>query len=302
MAARYRATEPRVRQCGTSLNRGWGSRAHDAGDAEPARREPRPPIAATCGPEHASHVPIAKGGNRMSNARPRSRLLHLFLPVAVLAMLLAACGGSASAPILSTVGSAVDSSGESGAVPQAAAASEAPAAAEDAVGQPPDKSGGQPPSAPRDDLKIVYTGSLELVVDDLQAVARQGQDRRARHRRLHRRLAGGQRRRPLRRHHHLPRPGLPLGGRPRRRCAASRPRSWASRPRRPRSAGSWSTSRPGSGTCAPASRSSSTSPRAPARSPTSSRSRRGSPTSAARSSSSTASGCSCRTRSPTGRS
>ncbi len=103
----------------------------------------------------------------MSNARPRSRLLHVFIPIAVLAMLLAACGGSSSS-ILSTVGSAVDTSGESGAVPQAAAASEAPAAQE-AAGQPPVRSAGQAPSAPRDDLKIVYTGSLELVVDDLQA-------------------------------------------------------------------------------------------------------------------------------------
>ena len=102
----------------------------------------------------------------MSNARPRSRLLHLLMPIAVLAILLAACGGSTSS-ILSTVGSAVDNE-ENPAVPQAAAASEAPAA-EDAAGQPPERGSGQAPSAPRDDLKIVYTGSLELVVDDLQA-------------------------------------------------------------------------------------------------------------------------------------
>jgi hypothetical protein len=108
----------------------------------------------------------------MSNSRPRSRLLHLLLPVAVLAMLLAACGGTSS--VLSTVGSAVDSSGESGPVPQAAAATAAPASLGDTVGQPPDKSGGQPPSAPRDDLKIVYTGSLDLVVDDLQAALAKG--------------------------------------------------------------------------------------------------------------------------------
>ena len=90
------------------------------------------------------------------------------MPLALLAMLVAACGGSSSS-ILSTVGSAVDTSDESGAFPQAAAASEAPAAPEEAVGQPPVRSSGQAPSAPRDDLKIVYTGSLELVVDDLQA-------------------------------------------------------------------------------------------------------------------------------------
>jgi hypothetical protein len=105
----------------------------------------------------------------MPNARPRSRLLHLLVPIAVLAMLLAACGGSSSS-ILSTAGSAVDIDGD-GAVPQAAAseAAAAEAPAEDAAGQPPVRSSGQAPSAPRDDLKIVYTGSLELVVEDLQA-------------------------------------------------------------------------------------------------------------------------------------
>ena len=168
MAARYPATEPRVPQRGTSPNRGWGSCAHDAGDTEPARCEPRPPIAATCGPEHASHVPIAKGGNRMSNTRPRGRLLHLLMPIAVLAMILAACGGGTSS-ILSTVGDSVDAGGESYAAASAAPVAEAPAAAPEAAGQTPDRSSGQAPSAPRDDLKIVYTGSLELVVDDLQA-------------------------------------------------------------------------------------------------------------------------------------
>jgi hypothetical protein len=105
----------------------------------------------------------------MPNARPRSRLLHFLVPIAVLAMLLAACGGSSSS-ILSTAGSAVDTDGD-GAVPQAAAseAAAAEAPAEDAAGQPPVRSSGQAPSAPRDDLKIVYTGSLELVVEDLQA-------------------------------------------------------------------------------------------------------------------------------------
>jgi hypothetical protein len=97
-------------------------------------------------------------------------LLHLILPVAVLATLLAACGGSSS-QILSTVGNSVGGD-ENGSVPQAAAASEAPAAeapAEDTSNRSSGNGNGQPPSAPRDDLKIVYTGSLELVVDDLQA-------------------------------------------------------------------------------------------------------------------------------------
>jgi hypothetical protein len=104
----------------------------------------------------------------VSNARPRSLLLRLFMPIAVLALILTACGGSVSS-VLSTVGSSVGD--ENGSAPQAAAseAAAAEAPAEDVVGQPPVRSAGQAPSAPRDDLKIVYTGSLELVVDDLGA-------------------------------------------------------------------------------------------------------------------------------------
>ncbi len=51
----------------------------------------------------------------------------------------------------------------------AAPAQEAPGV--DGSGQVPDRtgSGEAPLSAPRDDLKIVYTGSLQLVVDDLTA-------------------------------------------------------------------------------------------------------------------------------------
>lgn len=84
-------------------------------------------------------------------------------------LLLAACSGSAS-QVLSTVGNSV---GGAEAAPSAAA-SEAPAQEApgvDGSGQVPDRtdSGGQPLSAPRDDLKIVYTGSLQLVVDDLAA-------------------------------------------------------------------------------------------------------------------------------------
>ena len=87
--------------------------------------------------------------------------------VVLVGLVLAACGGSASqAP--STVGSSV---GIVEAAPSAAApdgaAQEAPGV--DGSGQVPDRtgSGEQPLSAPRDDLKIVYTGSLQLVVEDL---------------------------------------------------------------------------------------------------------------------------------------
>ncbi len=104
----------------------------------------------------------------MTRNEPRDRWARLLIPIAVVAVVLASCGGAASAPeILSTVGSAVD---ENGGEPQAAAASEAPAfAPEDNGGQPSQEGTGGGPSVPRDDLKIVYTGSLELVVDDLGA-------------------------------------------------------------------------------------------------------------------------------------
>jgi hypothetical protein len=57
-----------------------------------------------------------------------------------------------------------------------AAATAAPsAAAEPTQGGVVDSNGNQnPPSAPRDDLKIVYTGSLQLVVDDLQGALAKG--------------------------------------------------------------------------------------------------------------------------------
>ncbi len=109
----------------------------------------------------------------MSRFKPRSRWLRLLLPTTVVALALAACGGSASAPILSTVGNAVDDTSQAQGGQPRAAASEA-AAAPAPGGQVPNGGKGQPPSAPRDDLKIVYTGSLDLVVDDLQAALAKG--------------------------------------------------------------------------------------------------------------------------------
>ena len=259
--------EPRLgvvrARCGRRGTRAARAASAHRRDLRPRAREPR---------AHRTKV-----GTECPNARPRSRWLRLLMPIAV-------AGARSSPPAAAGVVRPLDRRQLRRRRGQAAPSPRPPRPR-----RPPPKlqrrtssasrrqdGTGQAPSAPRDDLKIVYTGSLELVVDDLAGRARQGQDRRPRHRRLHRRLAGGQRRRPLRRHHHLPHPGHALGGRPRRRCAASRPRSWASRPRRPRwAARSW-TSRPGSGTCGPASRSSWTSPRAPARSPTCSRSRRAS--------------------------
>jgi hypothetical protein len=88
------------------------------------------------------------------------------LAVLLVGLVVVACGG-ASSQVLSTVGSSVGSA-------PLPAASEAPAQEApgvDGSGQVPDQtgSGEQPLSAPRDDLKIVYTGSLQLVVDDLTA-------------------------------------------------------------------------------------------------------------------------------------
>ena len=74
--------------------------------------------------------------------------------------------------------------------------------------------GNQPPSALlRDNLRIVYTGSLDLVVDDLQAALAQARAAVAGDRRLHRGVGRDQRRRRGRRDDHLPDPGLALGGR-----------------------------------------------------------------------------------------
>jgi len=107
----------------------------------------------------------------MTTAARRSGSLRLVLPVMTLALALAACGGSAQ--ILSTVGAPVDNEGGG----YGAAASAAPALPPGEL--PADESGGgqlsygddgQPLGAPfADNLKIVYTGSLELVVEDLPA-------------------------------------------------------------------------------------------------------------------------------------
>ena len=87
------------------------------------------------------------------------------LTVLLVGLVVVACGGSAS-QMLSTVGSSV---GGAQAQPAASAAPAEEAPAVDGSGQVPDRtgSGEAPLSAPRDDLKIVYTGSLQLVVDDL---------------------------------------------------------------------------------------------------------------------------------------
>ncbi|HEY3335758.1 MAG TPA: DUF4349 domain-containing protein [Candidatus Limnocylindrales bacterium] len=95
--------------------------------------------------------------------------MSVLIGAAVAAIVVAACGSAGSTAVLSTVGSSVDGYGsQPEAMPAASAAASAAPAAEDPLGLLPGRAGGQVDNgAPRDDLKIVYTGSLQLVVDDL---------------------------------------------------------------------------------------------------------------------------------------
>ena len=103
----------------------------------------------------------------------RVRLIHLVL-VSLVGIVLAACAGSGAS---ATLGPAEGSVGGE-AMPAASAAASAAPALEDPAsggsGQLPDRNGDGPLSAPRDGLKIVYTGSLQLVVDDLAAALAKG--------------------------------------------------------------------------------------------------------------------------------
>ncbi len=102
----------------------------------------------------------------MNTSRRRSLALRVALIAAVVTMV-TACGGSAS-QILSTVGGPVDERAATTAGPAAN-----PVSPQDLGGTGGSGNGETPPSAVRDDLRIVYTGSLQLVVDDLQpALAR----------------------------------------------------------------------------------------------------------------------------------
>ncbi len=104
---------------------------------------------------------------------------HRVRPVLVLGLvatfLLAACGGSASAP-LENVGAPIPGSERTGQSQGAAVSPEDAALSPDEQG--PATGGadgnGNPASALRDDLKIVYTGSLQLVVADLQQALAKG--------------------------------------------------------------------------------------------------------------------------------
>ncbi len=99
-----------------------------------------------------------------------ARRVSVLRPVLLLVVVavVAACGGSAS-QALSPVGEPLDKQA-AGSGDAAATAAAAPATGGDALGSLPDRVGGSDnvPAVPRDDLRIVYTGSLGLVVDDLQ--------------------------------------------------------------------------------------------------------------------------------------
>jgi hypothetical protein len=99
------------------------------------------------------------------------RVLGLrFALVASVALVAAACSGSSSS-IPPVVGAPIGNfDGNAGATAAPSAAAAAPSQG-GTVGIGGDQN---PPSAPRDDLKIVYTGSLQLVVDDLDGALAKG--------------------------------------------------------------------------------------------------------------------------------
>ena len=92
---------------------------------------------------------------------------HRPLPILLFAMaaIVAACSGSST--ILSTVGSSIGEEGAGNAGATAAPAAPSLASTPATDGDELVGGDGNPPSALRDDLKIVYTGSLQLVVGSL---------------------------------------------------------------------------------------------------------------------------------------
>lgn len=101
------------------------------------------------------------------NSGDRRRTVALTLTMLLVTLLVGACAGSAT---LSTVGGPIGNGttqpmADGGVTSEGPAAVPAPAASAGPAGQ---SGNGYVQSAPRDDLKIVYTGSLNLVVDDLQ--------------------------------------------------------------------------------------------------------------------------------------
>ncbi len=114
---------------------------------------------------------VSRHRSRRADRSGIGRLSAVVIGVAMVAVI-GACGSSAT---LSTVGNAVDdgtqSQPERAAQPEPAASAAAAAPDAQPGGGQTDlqSSDGYSAPVPRDDLKIVYTGSLQLVVDDLQA-------------------------------------------------------------------------------------------------------------------------------------
>ena len=106
----------------------------------------------------------------MSNSSARGRWLRLVLPLLLVAIAAGACAGATASPAASAAAAPEDgermgsSAGQE--APSMAPATAAPAAG--GVGLPPEN-GAPPADALVDNRKIVYTGSLELVVGDVGA-------------------------------------------------------------------------------------------------------------------------------------
>jgi len=137
----------------------------------------------------------------------RGHALRLILLLVASAMI-AACGAQVS-QVLSTVGGPIGEVPFDGAAPSDAASD--PDSGRQDSGVLPQAQGGDAPSAPRDELHIVYTGSLQLVVGRPAAGARVGTGRRARVRRVRRAPRNGTTA-TVRRDHHLPHPRPTAGG------------------------------------------------------------------------------------------
>ncbi|MEA2608352.1 MAG: hypothetical protein QOJ75_595 [Chloroflexota bacterium] len=102
------------------------------------------------------------------------RTIRLLIPSMAIALIVAACAGSAAQrDVLSTVGSAVDGSAYSGAAGPVPAASAAPAAASSQGGGTPSDIGA---IGAQIDAKIIRTGTIELNVSDVPKALRAARD------------------------------------------------------------------------------------------------------------------------------
>jgi hypothetical protein len=103
----------------------------------------------------------------MSILQRRGSIARLLAALALPIVVLATAGCSGSGQILNTVAAPVSTE-----APQLAPATAMPQTPGNPL--PPGNGSGPAPAAPRDDLKIVYTGSLDVVVPDLDAALAKG--------------------------------------------------------------------------------------------------------------------------------